>query len=223
MIKIMFKTVLAIVVVAIAVSAYGIYSARALPSWFDESKANGQYADDAINKQLGRGGNLLAQKSLDILRGTVAFDEEEFNALILASLKADKDGRRLLQVSDGIRAFLREDEIEISAVINLNKLGTLEPKVREAIEKFDRLFWVIEDGRVAVTLFGTPVVRRGGLGVKDTFYAKVGEMEFSNETLRSLKVPVEEANKTELSVKYLSLKSVNVKPSKIEFGVRPRL
>ncbi len=223
MIKVMFKTLLAMLIVAIALSVYGIYSARALPSWFDEGKANGQYADDAINKQLGRGADLLAQKSLDILRGRVAFNEEEFNALVLASLKADKDGRRLLTVSDGIRVFLRDGEIEISAVINLNKLGKMEPKVRDAIEKFDRFFWVIEDGRVAVTLFGTPVVRRGGLAVKDTFYAKVGDVEFSNQTLRSLKVPVDEANKNELVIEYLSLKSVNVQSNNIEFGVRPRI
>lgn len=218
----MFKTLLAVILVVISVLAYGIYSARALPEWFDESAANGEYVDQAINKQLGRGGNLLAQKSLDILRGRVAFNEEEFNALMLASLKSDPDGQRLLKVSDGIRAFLRNGEVEVSAVINLEKLGELEPDVKKAMEKFDRFFWVIEDGRVAVTVFGTPVVRRGGIGVKDTFYVKVGEMELSNETLRSLKVPVEQANQAELSIQYLSLKSVNVKPNQIEFGVRAR-
>jgi len=173
LIKFMFKTVFAIVLVVLAVGAYGIYSARALPEWFDESKANTDFADEAIKKELGNGGvDLLARKSVDILRGRVSLDSDEFNALLMASLKADEDGRKLLEVSDGVRAFLRQGEIEISAVINLNKFG---------------------------------------------------EISLSNDTLRSLKVPVERANQSEMAVKYLSLKSVSVVPGKIDFKVQPRL
>ena len=81
-------------VLALAISFYGIYSARALPDWFDESSANTDYATEAINTALGKGGaNLLTQKSLDILRGQVSFSEDEFNALLLLSLKAD-EGRQ---------------------------------------------------------------------------------------------------------------------------------
>ena len=224
LIKFMFKTVFAIVLVVLAVGAYGIYSARALPEWFDESKANTDFAGEAIKKELGNGGvDLLARKSVDILRGRVSLDSDEFNALLMASLKADEDGRKLLEVSDGVRAFLRQGEIEISAVINLNKLGKVDPKARSAVEKFDKIFWIIEDGRIAVSLFGTPVVRRGGIGVKDDFHARVGEISLSNDTLRSLKVPVERANQSEMAVKYLSLKSVSVVPGKIDFKVQPRL
>lgn len=221
LVKFMLKSVIAILVVVSALSVYGIYSAKALPEWFDPAQANGDYANGAISQQIEKGGvNLLAQKSLDILSGEVAFNEAEFNALFLASLKADPDGRRLLNVSDGVRAFLRNGEVELSAVINLNKLEQSEPKAREAVEKFDRIFWIVEEGRVAVTVFGTPEVRQGGIGVKDTFRAKVGEIAFSNETLRSLKVPVERANETQLAIDFLRLRSVNVKPNKIEFGVQ---
>ncbi len=219
----MFKTILAVVVMAIAVAAYGIYSARALPSWFDESKANTDYAGDTIDRELGKGGiKLLKSKSLDILRGRVSFSEAQFNALLMASLKADEDGRKLLKVSDGVRAFLRDEKIEISAVVNLNKLGKVDRKARDAVEKFNKLFWIIEDGRVAVTLYGTPVVRRGGIGVKDDFYAKVGEISFSNDTLRKLKVPVERANKEYLEIQYLNVQDVSVSNNDIEFGVRAR-
>ena len=134
-----------------------------------------------------------------------------------------RDGRKLLKVSDGVRAFLRDGEIEVSAVINLNKLERVEPKARRALEKFDQLFWVIEDGRIALSLFGTPVARRGGIGIKDTFHVKIGAIAFSNDTLRSLKVPVERANEAELAIRYLSLKSVRVAPQEIQLGVRPKL
>lgn len=222
-IKFMFKTLLILVLVLVGVSFYGIYSARALPDWFDESKADADFANESINKQLNKGGvDFLAQKSLDILRGNVAFDEDEFNALLMVSLKADADGRKLLSVSDGVRAFLRDGEIEISAVINMNKLEKVEPKARSFVDKFDKLFWIIEDGRIAVSLYGTPVVRRGGIGVQTDFHVKVGEIAFSNDTLRSLKVPVERAKRTQIAVKYLTLKSVNVKHQKIHFGVQPR-
>ncbi len=220
----MFKTILAIIVVVFAVGAYGIYSARALPDWFDPNTADSDYAGQAIDRELGKGGaNLLAQKSIDVLRGRVDFSESEFNAMVMASLKSDEDGRKLLQVSDGVRAFLHRNEVELSAVINLNKLGKLEPKAREAVEKFDKIFWIIEDGRVAISVFGEPVVRRGGLGLKDTLRLKVGEMDFSNDTLRSLNVPVEKANQTQLAIDYLTLKSVNVSDDAIVFGVTPRL
>ena len=129
----------------------------------------------------------------------------------------------MLQVSDGVRVFLHENEVELTAIVNLNKLGRVEPRAREALEKFDKVFWIIEDGRVAISLYGTPIVRRAGLGVKDTFRAKVGEIEFSNDTLRQLNVPVEKANDNQLDIRYLSLKSVTVSQTNIEFRVAPRL
>lgn len=224
LIKFMFKTVLAIAVVALAFAMYGIYTARALPDWFDETQADVDHANTAVHKQLNDGGvELLANKAMDVLRGKVAFTESEFNALFLASLKADADGRKLLSVSDGVRVFLHRDKVEISAIINLEKLAKVEPKAREAVDKFDKLFWIVEDNRLAVTVYGTPVARRGGLGVKDDFYAKVGQLEFSNETLRSMKVPVERANRTQLEIEYLHLKSVTVNPSDIVFGVQAKL
>ncbi|GAA6136289.1 hypothetical protein NBRC116583_00360 [Arenicella sp. 4NH20-0111] len=223
MIKFMFKSFFAIVVVVLFVGFYGIYSASALPDWFDESKANRDFANDAVNEQLNQGGvDLLAQKSLDILRGQVSFTEKEFNAMFLASLKADADGRKLLAVSDGIKVFLNEGEVAVTAVINLDKLAKVEPKAREAVEKFDRLFWVIEGNRIAVTVFGKPVVHNGGLAVDNMFHAKIGEISFSNDTLRQLKVPVEKAQNTYLDLQYLSLKEVTVKSNQIAFVVRPR-
>lgn len=222
-VKFMFKSLLAILLVGLAVVFYGIYSARALPEWFDESQANDDFANQAINKQLNNGGvDLLAQKSLDILRGRVSFNEEEFNALLLAGLKSDPDGRKLLSVSDGIRAFLHNGEVELSAVINLNKLAKVEPKAKEAIDKFNKLFWVVEGDRMAVTVFGVPTIRKGGLGVTESFRAKVGEIAFSNDTLRSLKVPVEQARTTYVEMDFLHLKSVKVSPNKIDFGVSPK-
>ena len=225
MIKFLFKSILVVAAVLLAVAAYGVYSARSLPDWFDESKANTDFAGEAIKKELGENSQrqFVAKKSKQALAGNVSFDEGEFNALLMAGLKADEDGRKLLSVSDGVRAFLRKDEIEVAAVINLNKLGKVDPKARKAVEKFDRLFWIIDEGRVAVSLYGTPVARRGGLGVKDNFHLKVGEIPFSNETLRSLKVPVERANKERMSVKYLNVKSVSVANGRIDFQVQPKL
>ncbi len=223
MIKFFFKSILVLVAIVCAVSVYGMYSARSLPSWFDPNAADTDYASKTVRDELGRGGAaMLAEKSVGILRGEVSFTEAEFNALVLASLQSDPDGRKLLQVSDGVRAILHPNELELSAVINLKKLGDLEPKARDAVQKFDKLFWIIQDDRVAVSVFGQPVIRSGGLGLKDTFRAKVGEMDFSNDTLRSLKVPVEKANQTKLSIDYLTLKSVTVDSSNIHFGVRPK-
>ena len=201
------------------------YSMKTLPSWFDESANQEQQAVDALSKNISEQGleAFLGNKLLDLVRGKVVFNETVFNALLLASLKVDEGGAQLLEVSDGVHAFLREDEVEISAVINLDKVEKVNPQSRKAVEQFDRLFFFLDDSRLAVSVYATPVVRDGFLGIKDDFHIKVGAIPISNSTLKQLGVEVERANESNLALRLLTLSSVELGNESISFGARPKL
>ena len=143
------------------------YSMQSLPTWFDEQANQEQQVADALSKKISEQGveAFLGNKILELVRGQVSFDETEFNALLIASLKLHEDGQKLLQVSDGVRAILHEDEIEIAAVINLDKVEKIDPKARKAVERFDKFFFFLDDARLAISVYGTPVVRNGSIAI----------------------------------------------------------
>ena len=201
------------------------YSMQSLPTWFDEQANQEQQVADALSKKISEQGveAFLGNKILELVRGQVSFDETEFNALLIASLKLHEDGQKLLQVSDGVRAILHENEIEIAAVINLDKVEKIDPKARKAVERFDKFFFFLDDARLAISVYGTPVVRNGSIAIKDDFHIKVGAIPISNSTLRQLGIEVERANDSELVLQLLNLSSVTLEKGNISFAARPRI
>jgi len=205
---------LAIILLLFLLAAgYAWYSMRAMPSWFDQSEE--QPHNQNIN-------DLFGDKVADVIKGEVNFNEAEFNSIFVASLQNDVEGQKLLQVSDAVRAFIHADKIELSAIINLNKVESVDPGARKAIEQFDRIFPFIDGHQVALTVYATPVVRGGMVGIKDDFYIKVGALPFTNSTLRGLGVEVERANTTNLALKYLDVASLQLAEELITLNVRPR-
>jgi len=206
------KILLVIVLLVLGMVTYTWYSIGALPSWFDESveMQPPQKADQLVDT-----------KTLETLTGEVSFDEKEFNALLHASLERDADGRKLLQVSDAVKTFIHKDKLELTAIINLNKVEQVDPGVRKGIEQFDRIFPFIDGHRVALTVYATPVVREGDLGVRDDFSIKVGALPFTNQTLRGMGVEVERANSTTLALKNLTIESLQMRDQQIIFKTTP--
>ena len=213
-----------LVLIILAVAGYAWYSAQSLPSWFNEETSQADQAAEALSQKIKQQGvsKFLGSKVGQVLNGKVVFSEVEFNAIMLASLKSDEDGRKLLAVSDAVKAFINKDQLEISAIINLDKVEKIDPKAREAVEKFDRLFPFLNDSRVAVTIYGTPIARNGGIAIKDDFHIKVGAIPISNSSLRQLGADVERANTTDLPIKYLSISDIALKDGEIELAVLPR-
>ena len=205
-------------------AAVAWYSMQSLPSWFKEQASNEQQAVDALSQKISEQGvdAFLGDKIVDLVRGQIVFNETEFNALLLASLKLNADGQQLLQVSDGIHASLNKDEVEIATVINLDKVEQINPQAREAVESFDKFFFFLDGSRLAVSVYGTPVVRNGRLAIKDDFHIKVGAIPISNSTLKQLGVEVERANESELALRLLTLSSVTLEEGKISFAAQPR-
>jgi len=220
----MLRIVGIILLLLLAVAGYAWYSMQSLPSWFDESANQEEQSIQELSNQIQQQGvgEFLGSKVADVLGGQLVLSEAEFNAIFLASLKSDDKGRELLAVSDAVKAFLREDEVELTAIINLDKVEATNPKAREAVEKFDRIFPFIDGSRVALSVYGTPVARNGRLAIKDDFHIKVGALPISNETLRGLGVKVEQANTTDLALKYLSIRGIDLQNKQVGFTVRPR-
>ncbi len=213
-----------LLLIIIAVAGYAWYSAQALPSWFNEETSQEDQAAEALSLKIKQQGvsKFLGNKVGQVLNGKVIFSEVEFNAIMLASLKADENGQKLLAVSDAVKAFINEGELEISSIINLDKVEKIDPKARKAVEKFDRIFPFLNDSRVAVTLYGTPIARNGNIAIKDDFHIKVGAIPISNSSLRQLGAEVERANTTDLPIKYLSISDITLREGEIELAVLPR-
>jgi hypothetical protein len=210
--------------IAVAVAGYVWYSAQSLPKWFDQEASQQEQAANALSQRIEQQGisKFLGNKVEQVLNGKVTFSEAEFNAIMLASLKSDEDGRKLLQVSDAVKAFINKDQLELSAIINLDKVEKIDPKARKAVEKLDRIFPFLNDSRVALTVYGTPIVRNGNLALKDDFHIKVGAIPISNSSLRQLGAKVERANTTDLPIKYLSISDITLNDGEIELSVLPR-
>jgi len=220
----MFRLISIVILLALGAAAYGWYSAQALPDWYSDAEPQENYVANQLSTQIKNQGvaNFLGDKFADVMRGKVVFSEAEFNAILLASLKSDVGGRQLLAVSDGVKAILHDDEIEISAIINLDKVEKIDAKAREAVEKVSRVFPFLSGSRVGVSVFGEPVARNGQLGFKDNFSAKIGVIPISNDALRKLGVDVAKAKNENLNLKFLSVKSVDLSDSTISLGVVPR-
>jgi len=219
------KIILLIILVLIVISVGAWYSMQSLPSWADNKKTQEQLTTDNLSEKIRKEGirKFLGRKASDVLKGQVIFDEMEFNAILLASLKDDKNGRKLLSVSDAVRAFIKDDHLKITAIVNLDKLEKVEPKARKAIEKFDRFFPFLKDSRVALSIYVTPIARKNKLAIKDDFHIKLGAIPISNDSLRALGAKLDRVNSTEMAVKYLSIKSIKLDEEKITLDVLPRL
>lgn len=220
----MFRILAFLVLIVIAVAGYAWYSAQSLPSWFNDQGSQDDQAAEALSEKIKQEGvsKFLGNKVSQVLKGKVTFTEVEFNAIMLASLKLDEDGRKLLEVSDAVKAFIKDDQLELSAIINLDKVEKIDPKARKAVEKLDRIFPFLNNSRVAVTVFGTPIARNGNIAIKDDFHIKLGAIPISNNSLRQLGAKVERANTTDLPIKYLSIKNIVLRDGEIELAVRPR-
>lgn len=214
-----------LLVVIILVAGIGVMwaSAQSLPSWFDEGK-NQQHNQNTLAAQIEKQGasQFFSRKFSDILKGQIVLSEDEFNLLLLVSLKASKDGRKLLSVSDAVQAKLTKDEIEIAAVINLDKVEKIDAKARQAVERVSGIFPFLSGSRMSVAVIGTPIARNGEIAIKDDFSVKVGAIPISNGALRKLGARVERANATSLALKNLSVRSINVGKGQITLKVFPR-
>lgn len=215
-----------LMIIVLLVAAVGIMwsSAQSLPAWFSEQETEQERNQKVLAARIEKQGvgKFLGNKFADVLKGRVVLSEDEFNLLLLASLKANKDGRKLLSVSDAVHAKLSDGEITVGAVINLDKVEKVDAKARKAVEKVTSIFPFLNSSRLSVSVTGEPVARNGEIAIRDNFSAKIGAIPISNSALRQLGAKVERANSTSLALKNLSIQSIDVEDGQITLKVFPR-
>ena len=219
----MLKIITFIVLLTIIAAGAAWHSAQSLPGWFSNASSQENQTAEGLNTQIKQQGatSFLNNKAAQSTDGSVVLNNAEFNAILLASLESHDEGQIIIAISDAIQAFIKKDQLEISAIVNLDKVEKIDPKARESVEKFDRFFPFLNGSRVALTVYGTPVARNGNIAIKDDFHIKVGAIPISNSTLRQLGVDVERANNTDLALDNLSINNIILRDGEIEFSILP--
>lgn len=219
----MLKIITFIILLTTIAAGAAWHSAQSLPGWFSDAASQESQTTEELNTQIRQQGatRFLDNKAAKSSDGNVVLNNTEFNAVLLASLESHDEGQILIAISDAIKAFIKKDQLEISAIVNLDKVEKINPKARESVEKFDRFFPFLNGSRVAITVYGTPVARNGNIAIKDDFHIKVGAIPISNNTLRQLGVDVERANNTDLPLGNRSINNITLRDGEIEFSISP--
>lgn len=219
----MFRFLLVLLLLVVGVLAYLWFGSQSMPSWYQGEEQDQQHSINRLSSQIGEQGvaNFLGKKFADVMRGEVLLNEDEFNALLAASLASHKDGRRLLRVSDAVRAELHSNELEIGAVINLAKLQKEEPKARKAINKALEVLPFDPGDKIYVAILGKPVARNGNLGLSSDVSLQIGALPIPSSVLKNAGVPVEKVAQESLPLKLLKVRDVTTEKGQIRLAVRP--
>ena len=199
------------------------YSSQSLPSWYtqeeQESKAVGQLTDSIRKKGVSK---FLAGKLADVMKGALELSEVEFNALLLASLHSTRDGQVLLSVSDAINAELRKDELEIGVVLDLNKVAEINTKYAKAVDKITEVLPLLDKSRLFIAVKGKPIAVNGNIAFAQDIGLKIGAIPISSSFLEQLGVDLNKASSVSLPIKYLRVKSVELREDEMVLGVSPK-
>lgn len=201
-----------------------LFSALRIPADLAESGTRQQNQVSALTAKIEQQGvpKFLGDKFADVLSGEVRLDEAEFNALLLASLRDHPDGRRLLAVSDVVYAELKNQRIEVGAVINFAKVKKADARSREAIQRLLKVLPFAADETIYLAVEAQPIVREGGLAISDNLSLRVGSIPIPNALLVRAGLPLHKVEEESLALRRLALKSVTTRKNEIIFGVRPK-
>ena len=219
----MLRFLLVFLLIVVGCAAYLWMSFQSLPDWYTEGKSNHQQTASQLSKKIDEQGSesFLRDKLAGILLGEVVLTEDEFNSLLVASLLSNKDGRRVLAVSDAVHADLRDGEIEFGAVINMDKLGNVEPRAKRAFERAMKVLPLSSEEKIYVAVIGTPVARNGNLAIADDVRVQIGSIPISNRLLKQVGVPTHRLNEEDLPLRPLQIRSVASFDGEIRLGARP--
>ena len=216
------KIILAGLFLILLVAGVGWFALQGLPAWHQADQPN----QDArqLSKKIEQEGvaRFLASRAADVARGELQLNQTEFNALMLASLKSSRNGRRILTVSDTINADLTEQGIEFGVVVDLQKVAKQDVKSRRAIEKVQRLLPLLDDSQLYLSFSGKPIARNGEIAFADEISVQIGSIPLSWSLLKTLGVPVERVAELSLPLRYLNVTSVQTGEDRITLGVQPR-
>ncbi len=220
----MIKFIGLLLVTVIALLVFLFFSSQSMPDWHSSEHSQSDRVVEQLSEDIQKHGTskFLGQKFAQVMSGHLTLSEAEFNALVLASLKSSKDGRRLISVSDGIKASLSSNGIELGAVIDLQKAANADRKAKAAIEKLRDALPFLGKSKVFLAVQGKPIAKNGELAFSEDISVRIGSIPLSNSLLRQLGVPVHKVSTETLPIKLMRIESVQTKDGEIVLGVLPR-
>ena len=132
----------------------------------------------------------MGSKFADVLKGQLILSEVEFNALLMSSLQSSRDGRRVISVSDAIKANLKEGEVEVGAVVDLNKVANMSHKVADAVQDLKKALPLLNQSKIFLSVTGQPVAINGDIAFDNNFVVKIGSVPISSKLLEKVGVPI---------------------------------
>lgn len=205
--------------------AFAWYSAQSLPSWYEDEESNEEQVIEQLTEKINKRGvaAFLGDKFADVMEGKLVLSEVEFNALLLSSLQSSKDGRRLLDISEALNAQVSDNQIEFSAIIDLQKAKTIDERSRKLVEGLGKAMPFLDKSKLALSVTGRPIARSGNIAFDDHFIVKIGAVPIPGSALRKLGVPVDDVTQSTLPFKHMSIESISLVEDKITLGVFPRM
>ena len=221
----MIRFFLILILLLVGLAGLAWYSSQSLPAWYQaEQDQQQQVVDDLSEKIQEQGiGKFLGSKFAGVMNGQLELSETEFNGLMIASLRAHHDGQRLLQVSDAVKIELRDNELELGVVLDLDKVAKLDAKSKKAVQQLKDALPFLDNSKVFLSITGQPIARDGNISFGDEYDVKIGALPVSSKLLARLGVPVAKASSASLPLKYLTVSSIDMQQDKIILGVYPRL
>lgn len=218
-----FFFVLLILVACVIGAAW--YSSQTLPSWYQQDVSQQEKLVEDLTQQINSKGigEFLGSKIADVMNGQLILSEVEFNALLITSLQASRDGRRVMAVSDAVKAQLGDGYVEIGAVIDLDKVAQISDDARLAVENLSKALPLLDQSKIFLSVSGQPVAQNGEISFGDDFSVKIGAMPISSKLLAQLGVPVHKASESSLPLKYMSVRSIALTKGEVILEVLPRL
>lgn len=220
----MFRFILLLLVVVIGVIVAGWYSVQTLPSWYEEDVAQQDKLVEELKEQIDSQGvgQFLGSKFADVMNGQLVLSEVEFNALLLSSMQSSRDGRRVMEVSDAVKAQITDGALEIGAVIDLDKVASINAQTREVVEEVSRALPLLDQSKMFLSVSGLPVARNGDIAFDEHFSVKIGSVPIPSKLLAEMGVPVHKATESSLPLRYMSVKSITLQEDQIILGVLPK-
>lgn len=184
-----------------------------IPQWYSEAEESALPTDaptTQANKQQVQS-KIASQIQPQIGNGEVEvkLNPEDVNELLVANIARNKKGSALLQTTKGVRTTIRDDSVEIGAVVNTAELSQQEAKIEQAIAKFP----LLKDRDIYVAVEGQPTAINGQLQFDENTLIKVGNLSMTvTETAQRLGVSPDKL------LRNLTVKSELIQVQDIEFG-----
>ena len=213
----MFRFLFILVALVIACLAYFWFSAQKLPAWYTP----GDDHSSAKYEQVLQKKDALSNKVAQILKGELVLNSKEFGALVYTGLLASKEGREMLKMTEVLHTELRNDELELAAVVDLNKVAKRNAEARKLVSQITSYLPFISEDKVAVSITAKPLVSGGTVILGDDFTIKIGGLPLSADILDRLGAPVAEISKTPLPLSRLKVTSLDIQKDKLTLGVLP--